>query len=75
MVKERAGERKKTQHRKAENCGVRHRERLKRTDQDRGQAHYRRGVSLWEQSDRMPRLTPEEEAAADTSSTLPAGRM
>lgn len=37
--------------------------------------HYLRGVWLWEQSDKMPRLTPEEEAAADTSSTLPAGRM
>lgn len=34
-----------------------------------------RRLSLWEQSDRMPRLTPEEETAADTSSTLPAGRM
>lgn len=35
--------------------------------------HYLSGVSLWEQSDRMPRLTPEEEVAAGTSSTLLAG--
>ena len=46
------------------------------TDRPRQRSgHFLRGVSLWEQSDRVPGLTPEEEAAADTSSTLPAGRM
>ena len=76
LEKEGAGkerEQKKTE--RKEDFSVRHNYDLKQTGRVRGRDINWQASRCGSTETEMPRVTLEEEAAADTSSTLPAGRM